>query len=127
MQDDRRLFGLVSSSSAAVEFNRQGFVERAKACPDDEIEILDPERTRERGIRAMIRLRDANGDFSFVHAGFQVNFDGEMECIPMRFIQATHVLLYAAGYQALCSDGAGMVEIDRDDDEWILHEACKHI
>ena len=118
---------LVSTSSAAIEFNREGFIELANALPDDEIEILEPEETRASGIHATIRMRDHERQFAFLHAGFPVNFDGEIECVPARFIQATHTLLYSAAHQVLRSSGSGMVPIDCDDDEWILREAFRHI
>jgi S-adenosylhomocysteine hydrolase len=113
---------LVSGSSAAVEFNRARFVELADGAPDDEIEILDREKTIRGGIHATIRFRHEGGrTFSFVNAGFPVNFDGRIECLPPRLIQATHCLLYAAALQALRQQEPGLDRIDRQTDSW-LHE-----
>ncbi len=118
---------LVSGSSAAVEFNRGDFIERANADPNDEIEVIEPDQTREQGIRATIRFRDGDRRFSFLHAGFPVNFDGQVECLPARMIQATHALLYSAGLQALRSRRPGVARIDAGDDAWILREALRRL
>ncbi len=92
---------LASGSSAAIEFNRELFVDRAARDPGDGVEILDPEATRREGIRAEIRIRDGDRRFSFLHAGFPANFDGELECVPAEVIQATHGLLLMASMQTL--------------------------
>lgn len=49
---------LVSSSSAAVEFNRKQFVDLADLYPDDDIEIVDRSATMKGGIRAPLRIRN---------------------------------------------------------------------
>lgn len=118
---------LVSGSSAAVEFNRRGFIELANALPDDEIEIVEPQDTRAAGIRAPIRLRDGSRTFCFLSAGFPINFDGRMECLPARMIQATHVLLYSAARQALQAESCGMVPFDPGEDEWIGSAALEFL
>lgn len=114
---------LVSASSAAVEFNREGFVELADRLPDDEIEIVDREATRSRGIRADVAFRDGRREFTLVSAGFPVNFDGRIECIPLPLIQATHVLLYAAACQALAAKRPGVASLDPEVDRWIAVRA----
>lgn len=122
--NDRAL--LVSASSASVEFNRSGFIELAARLPDDEIEVIDPDDTRRQGIRAEVRLRHEGGkELSFLHAGFPVNFDGRLECVPTRIIQATHCLLYAATHQCMQSRWPGMVTLDPDLDQWILERAVE--
>ena len=119
---------LASGSSAAVEFNRAGFVELADAFPDDEIEVLNRAETRTLGIRAPITFQqEGKKRFSLLSAGFPVNFDGRMECLPYRIIQATHVLLYAASLQALRSRKPGFDPIDADVDNWILTHALNEL
>lgn len=115
---------LVSGSSAAVEFNRAGFVELADRYPDDELMIREKEKTRKKGIHATIRLSLEGGrTVSFLNAGFPANFDGKMECLPMRMIQATHTLLYAAAVQVLEQQKSGLSAINQKDDEWIFENA----
>lgn len=115
---------LASGSSAAVEFNRTGFVELAGRYPDDEIEVIDPEGTTERGIHATVTIAQEGGKtFSFLNAGFPVNFDGAIECLPARMIQPTHCLLYAAARQTLQGKRPGLSTIDSRLDHWIYDKA----
>jgi hypothetical protein len=120
---------LVSSSSAAVEFNRKKFIDLADLYPDDQIEIVNREETRKQGIHATVTIRDEERDrqISFVNASFPVNFDGRLECLPANVIQATHTLLYAASCQALAEDRPGLATIDGNTDSQILDMALKHI
>jgi hypothetical protein len=117
---------LVSGSSAAIEFNRAGFVELAKRYDDDEIEIVDPEGTISRGIHADINMIQEGGKrFSFLNAGFPANFDGKLECLPQCVIQATHGLLFSAGVQILNQKEGGINLIDPDIDKKIFEMAVR--
>jgi hypothetical protein len=119
---------LASGSSAAVEFNRAGFVELADAFADDEIEVLNRAETRTLGIHAPITFQqELKKRFSFLNAGFPVNFDGRMECVPTRIIQTTHVLLFEAARQALRSKTPGFAMIDVEKDTWIFDQALKEL
>jgi len=119
---------LASGSSAAVEFNRAGFVELADAFADDEIEIVNRGETRSLGIHAPITFQqELKKRFSFLNAGFPVNFDGRMECLPARMIQATHVLLFEAARQALRSRNPGFEMIDAERDAWIFNQALNEL
>jgi len=125
---ERRLLAkhaiLASGSSAAVEFNRAGFIELADAYPDDEIEVLNRDAVRAQGIHATITMRHEGGRvMHFLNAGFPVNFDGRMECLPARVIQATHCLLYHAGRQALAAESPGVHRVDVEVDRWLLEQA----
>lgn len=119
---------LASGSSAAIEFNRAGFVELADRYPNDEIEVLNREETIKKGIHAPIQFRQEGGkEFTFLSAGFPVNFDGQIECLPARIIQATHCLLYAASDQVLSERKPGLNSINEETDQWILEQAIKHL
>jgi S-adenosylhomocysteine hydrolase len=119
---------LASGSSAAVEFNRTGFVELADRRSDDELRILDRAKTRKAGIHSPIRFAQEGGKtFTFLNAGFPVNFDGRMESLPARIIQATHCLLYAACIQALNQKQPGLKRINSADDQWIFDNALHEI
>jgi hypothetical protein len=125
---ERRLLApravLASGSSAAVEFNRAGFIELADAYPDDEIEVLDRAKVRAEGLHATIPMRYEDGHvLYFLNAGFPVNFDGRMECLPARVIQATHCLLFHAGRQALAAESPGVHRFDSAVDAWLLEQA----
>jgi len=117
---------LASGSSAAIEFNRAGFVELADRYPDDEIEVVDREGTIKNGIHATVTIAQEGGKtFSFLNAGFPVNFTGAMECLPARMIQPTHCLLYAAARQVLQEKRPGLSAIDPRLDHWIHEHAVK--
>lgn len=119
---------LASGSSAAVEFNRAAFIELADRYPDDEIEILNREKTKQQGIHATISIRQEGGrTFSFLNAGFPVNFDGRLECLPIRAIQATHCLLYSAACQVLKQESPGLRPINPASDNWIYEHALKQL
>lgn len=113
---------LVSCSSAAVEFNRAGFAEKAGKLSD--FEILSPAQ-KSSDIRATISLRAERQTIDFLHAGFPINFDGEMEHIPDRFIQVTHTLLFAAAMQVLRLSGPKLKKISPETDRWILRRALE--
>ena len=130
--EQRRLLAddalLASGSSAAVEFNRTGFIELADQFPDDDIEILEREKAIQEGIHATIRIRqEGRKVFSFVNAGFPVNFDGRIEVLPARVIQATHSLLYQAACQAATQASAGVRQIEGRTDHWIYNHALEHL
>lgn len=130
--DQRRLLAddaiLASGSSAAIEFNRSGFIELADRYEDDEIEIVDRIKTISEGIHAPILMRQEKGKaFSFLNAGFPVNFDGRIECLPTKIIQATHGLLFTASIQALAQKGPGINTVNPDDDKWIFERAVSEL
>ena len=119
---------LASGSSAAIEFNRAGFVELANRYPDDEIEIIDPEGTTQRGIHSPVTIAHEGGKtFSFLNAGFPVNFDGAVECLPARMIQPTHCLLLAASRQVLQDKKPGLSPINSKLDHWIYEKAIENL
>ena len=117
---------LVSGSSAAVEFDRAGFVELADYYPDDEIEIVDRDATRKVGIHADIVLRlEGERTVTFANAGFPVNFDGRIECLPAKMIQPTRCLMYAAAAQVLTQASPGFVQLDAGPDDWIYEHGLR--
>jgi hypothetical protein len=112
---------LISTSSAAVEFNRKQFIDITELSENNEYKIVNKERVRKAGMHANIKIKDKKRDRSvtFINASFPVNFDGRMECLPADIIQATHTLLYAAGYQALQSHKPGFAKLDDEFDNQI--------
>jgi len=112
---------LVSVSSASVEFSRSNYIEIAKLYPDDPIEILPAEPSN--GIHTDLLFKDGDKHFYFVNSGFPVNFTGKRECIPQKFIQPTHALLYAASYQVLNNPIPGPQRICDEYDYWIYYNS----
>jgi hypothetical protein len=130
--DDRRLLAdgavLASGSSAAIEFDRAGFVDLADYYPDDEIEVLDRAETRAAGIHADIRFRfEGRREAVFLNAGFPVNFDGANESLAPHMIQGTRCLLYAAATQATSSPQPGLTTLSIDLDNWIYDNAFQFL
>ena len=133
---------LVSASSAAVEFNRPRFIERANDPAFRSLQLTNPVESD-----AMRNTEDvtyaihepltfsAAGQsdtfgFTFVNAGFPINFTGEIECLPVPLIQPTHGLLYAAAVEATqrLGDGdAGLHKLNEDDDLWLFLEGAKEL
>lgn len=117
---------LVSGSSAAVEFNREGFIDRAYAHDDDDFYVVEPERTRKKGIHAPIMIHKDNKRFSFANAGFPVNFDGGLECLPAEIIQSTHGLLLAAAAECLEQE-PGFHQLNELQDNWMYTRGLDYI
>ena len=112
---------LVSGSSAAIEFNREEFIDLAYEFDDDDFYVIEPERTRSIGIRATIDMQKGSQRFSFISAGFPANFNGELECLPALIIQITHGLLLAASQETL-GKAPGLHQLNRDDDQWLYRQ-----
>ncbi|HEX5087321.1 MAG TPA: NAD-binding protein [Nocardioides sp.] len=130
--EDRRLLApnaiLASGSSAAVEFDRAGFVDLADYRENDEVEILNRPEAHAMGIHADIRLRFERGvEVTFANAGFPVNFDGRRECLPVTAIQPTRCLMYAAVQQSLEQLDAVLHGLGKDADEWIHARGLAHL
>jgi hypothetical protein len=62
-------------------------------------------------------MRCGAREFTFLNAGFPVNFDGSVECIPTLLIQPTHGILVAAAYQTLNQE-LGLHALDPVSDDW---------
>ena len=115
---------LASGSSAAVEFDRAGFLDLADYRDDDDIEVIDREHTRAAGIHADITLRlDNQVEVVFANAGFPVNFDGRLETLPEEAIEPTRCLMYAATHQVVRQEEAERRGLDRESDDWIHAQA----
>lgn len=109
---------LVSGSSAAIEFNREKFIDLSYEDDKDDFYVIQPEKTRIAGIHAPIEMQKGNKRFSFLSAGFPVNFDGRIECLPALIIQITHGLLLAASQETLRKE-PGFHKLNQDDDNWL--------
>ncbi len=116
---------LISVSSASIEFSRSNYIEFANLYPDDPItiEVVDPGK----GIHSDLHFKGESSDFYFINSGFPVNFTGKKECLPLKFIQPTHALLYAASYQVLNHPKTGLHSLNEEYDNWIYYNAFNFI
>jgi len=117
---------LISASSAAIEFNREDFIDDAYESDEDDFFIIEPEKARNKGIHASIHMNLEKKQFSFLNAGFPINFDGTLECIPSSIIQITHGLLIAAANQTITAP-AGLHHLNPKDDKWFTEHGLNWI
>jgi S-adenosylhomocysteine hydrolase len=118
---------LASGSSAAIEFNREKLVDLAYLNERDDFYVMDPEKTRRRGIHATVKMHLNEKEFSFLNAGFPVNFDGGLECLPTLLIQLTHSMLLAAAHQTMKQKKMGLHGLNPKYDEWISERGMRWI
>jgi len=112
---------LISVSSASIEFSRANYIEFADLYPDDPITVKVVEPSK--GIHSDLLFEDKNSRFYFINSGFPVNFTGKKECLPGKFIQPTHALMYAASYQVLDQPKKGLQALKEEYDNWIYYNA----
>jgi len=62
---------------------------------------------------------------TFANAGFPVNFDGRIECLPAKMIQPTRCLMYAAAAQVLAQSSPGVVPLQTGPDDWIYQHGLR--
>jgi hypothetical protein len=117
---------LVSGSSAAIEFNREKFVDLAYRSEKDNFFIIEPEKTRKQGLHTPVRMSLYNRKFSFLNAGFPINFDGSVECLPSLIIQPTHGMLVAAASETF-KQKPGFSCLKNKYDKWFYEKGLKWI
>jgi hypothetical protein len=110
---------LASASSGSAELSRESFIELADKHPSDDIYILDRNTLATRSIHSDITIHLVDRDVRFLNGGFPVNFDGEINCVPPRFIQATHALQIGAAVEAIADDSRGLIELSEDLCQWV--------
>jgi len=118
---------LVSVSSASVEFSRSNYIEYALLDPYDPIEVYLEIPDEKIHAVVVFEHKSENHKFYFINSGFPVNFTGKRECLPLKFIQPTHALLYAASYQVLNQPIPGFNELNREYDYWIYYNAFNYV
>lgn len=121
---------LASGSSATVEFNRVKFLEKLQNTKHRFKLVNKKQIIKDDDIHSHITLQKENKSFTFLNAGFPVNFDGSTESQPYWTIQMTHCLLIAASQEALKltkQKKFGFKELNPDDDSWIFQNSLKHL
>jgi hypothetical protein len=102
---------LASASSGAVELSRNDFIDWAVASRYDDISIrsrgLIPSR-----IHQPLRMQMVDRKVVFLNAGFPINFDGRLNSIPSRYMQATAMLMVHGALQALNTSQSGLIDVD---------------
>jgi S-adenosylhomocysteine hydrolase len=109
---------LVSASSGSVELSRTDFIEFATASRIDQV-FIEPDRLVEDRIHQDLSMRLADRRAVFMNAGFPINFDGRLSCIPARLMQPTALLMVHGAVQALASSEPGLVPIESQFSKWL--------
>ncbi|HKG95250.1 MAG TPA: hypothetical protein VKA84_25250 [Gemmatimonadaceae bacterium] len=110
---------LASASSGSSELSREAFIELADTHGRDHIFVHDRGSLRSRSIHSDLWVRLVDRDVCFLNGGFPVNFDGAVNCVPPRFIQATHALQVGAAVEAVRTTSRGLVDVSDDLCRWV--------
>ena len=110
---------LASASSGSAELSREAFIELADKHPSDDIYVLERDTLHSRSIHSDITLHLVDREVRFLNGGFPVNFDGQVNCVPPRFIQATHTLQIGAAVEAMGGDTRGLIDLSEDLCQWV--------
>jgi S-adenosylhomocysteine hydrolase len=110
---------LASASSGSAELSREQFIELADTHPSDDIYVVDRDTLASRPIHSPVDLRLVDRTVRFLNGGFPVNFDGRVNCVPPRRIQATHTLLVGAAVQAMQSRETGLLPVSPPLCRWV--------
>lgn len=117
---------LASASSGSAELSREEFIDLAESIADDDIYVKDRGTLKTRPIHSDIELRLVDRDVRFLNGGFPVNFDGRVNCVAPRLIQATHTLQIGAAVQAVTTRKRGVIDLDRRVCNWVTRHFGRH-
>lgn len=112
---------LASASSGTVELARQDFIDLAAVSEFDDIRVLK-DGLNEDDVHSPLRIQLVDRTVTFVNGGFPVNFRGDVNCVPGKYIQPTAVLMVAAAVQAveaLDEGKTGKVELKQEFCDWL--------
>ncbi len=104
---------LVSASSGSVELSRSDFIDLATASDDDDIRVKSA-RLAPEGVHQNLRMQIVGRSVVFLNAGYPINFDGRLNCVPSKYMQPTQLLMVYGAIQALNTQSRGLVDIDQD-------------
>lgn len=104
---------LASASSGSVELSRRYFIELADNSDIDDIKIYR-DNLDETNIHSDICIHFPGRDVTFINAGFPVNFDGRINCVPARYIQPTMAMMVQAAIQAVNTTESGLIDLNND-------------
>lgn len=103
---------LASASSGSVELSRRKFIELAMHSDGDI--WIDQSNLDINNIHSDIPVHFPGRDVTFVNGGFPVNFSGEINCLPAKYIQPTVAMMVRAAIQAVETDRKGIVPLDEE-------------
>jgi S-adenosylhomocysteine hydrolase len=104
---------LASASSGSVELSRNDFIDLAASSHGDDIRVKTGRLVPDR-IHQTLRMQLVDRSVVFLNAGFPINFDGRLNCIPWRYMQPTAMLMVHGAIQALNTSARGLVDVDSE-------------
>jgi S-adenosylhomocysteine hydrolase len=112
---------LASASSGSVELSRGDFIDLAAASEIDDIHIHH-DGLADGGLHHDLRMQLVDRNVVFLNAGFPINFDGRINCVPSKFMQATATLMVHGAVQALAAKQPGIQDVDRGFSNWLTRK-----
>jgi hypothetical protein len=109
---------LASASSGSVELSRQDFIDLADGSSFDDIEIYR-DGLNESDVHSDLKFRLVDCEAKFLNGGFPINFDGQVNCVPGRYIQPTVTMMVAGAVQALETTGTGIIPLETEFCDWV--------
>jgi hypothetical protein len=112
---------LASASSGSVELSRRDFIDLAVTSGIDDIAI-DRQSLCEDEIHSDLAIDLVDRRAIFLNAGFPVNFDGRIQCVPSFYIQPTPTMMVQGSLQAVRAmdvGETGRLDLDSDFGNWL--------
>jgi hypothetical protein len=110
---------LVSASSGDEELSRKSFLAEAETIRVIRFFPLKDEDSPHDDI-----VLSLNGKIlTFLNSGFPINFDGRVNSVPPKYMQATRICMVAGAVQAATAKEAGLRSLNQRYSEWVL-EHC---
>jgi S-adenosylhomocysteine hydrolase len=109
---------LASASSGSVEMSRQDFIDLADTSSFDDIEIYRG-GLNESDVHSDLKFRLVDCEVEFLNGGFPINFDGQVNCVPGRYIQPTVTMMVAGAVQAIETKGTGIIPLESEFCDWV--------
>lgn len=103
---------LVSASSGSVELSRSEFIDLAAASHIDDIKV-NAQWLHEDQIHQSLPIDVADHQVVFLNAGFPINFDGRVNCVPVEYMQPTAVLMVQGAIQAVRASQGRLIPINK--------------
>jgi hypothetical protein len=110
---------LVSASSGNEELSLDSFLAKT-----DTIEVIPQLPFKTSGSpHDDIVLKLERKTLRFLNSGFPINFDGRVNSVPPKYMQATRICMVAGAVQAATAEEAGLQPLSQLYSEWVL-EHC---
>ena len=107
---------LVSASSGDEELSLNSFLARADAIKVIRQHASSSASSSHNGI--VVNLQERT--LTFLNSGFPINFDGRVNSVPPKYMQATRICMVAGAVQAAMAEEVGLQSLSQLYSEWVL-------